>query len=366
MKHQISFLGGQLSPIYIGIKEFIPNKVCFIASEESKEGIKILKNLFPDVIFSDFICDPFDFYTIKARIISIIEKIDEEDEIIINLTGGTKIMLLAAQSVISETSIKGVYINQDYSFIEIPSYYKKQLSSFLSIDEFFRLSGHKESSSKTLGNFTENDFNVSNQIESFASSNKLYSKVTNYIRTIHRVLPKDGIEKVTESISVEWDSQFVKIFNKHKSIVSFKGNNVCELFFNASWWELIVAKEVGKWKKAKEIMVQCELPFKSDNQILKNEIDILVNTGNKLIFIECKSGFIKQEDINKMRVIKQTYGGVISKSLLVSRFLPSHSIIEKCKELEIEIFYVYPFKGIAKPLNDIHRILDKIEKKASI
>ncbi len=52
-------------------------------------------------------------------------------------------------------------------------------------------------------------------------------------------------------------------------------------------------------------------------------MDIIINTERKLIFIECKSGLVKQEDINKMRIVKQTYGGIISKSIPVILELPA-------------------------------------------
>jgi len=366
MKHQIIFLGGQLIPIYIGIKEYMPDKVHFIASEESKEGMIVLRELFKEFKFSEFICDPFSFYAIKKRIESIIEKVDANADVLINLTGGTKIMLLAAQSVISEKHVKGFYINQDYSFIEVPSYQKKQIEYQLSIKDFLRLSGHKTFSAKSLSDFTEPDFKVSNEIESFASSNKLYSKVTDFVRKKYRALPEIGLEITAGNATIKWDSGLVEIHSSSKSVMSFKSHNARELFFNASWWELIVASEVGKWAKAKEVMLHCELSFKTDVKTLKNEIDILLNTGSKLIFIECKSGNIKQEDINKMKVIKQTYGGIISKSLLVSRFMPSQSIMEKCKELDIEVYYLYAFQRIVNPLKNIHKTLDKLEKRTSI
>ena len=67
-----------------------------------------------------------------------------------------------------------------------------------------------------------------------------------------------------------------------------------------------------------------------------------------------------------MKVIKQTYGGIISKSLLVSRFMPSQFIMEKCNKLDIEVYYVYPFQRIINPLIYINKTLDKLEKKRSI
>lgn len=365
MKHQISFLGGQLLPIYIGIKEFMPDKVHLIASEESKQGLIVLNDLFKELKFSEFICDPFDFYSIKKRIENIVDKVDANDVVTINLTGGTKIMLLAAQSIISDTQVKGFYINQDYSLIEVPSYEKKQIVSQLSVKDFFGLSGHKTFTAKTLSTFAPSDFKVSNEIESFATSNRLYSKVNDYIRKKFKTIPEKGFEITNGNTSVKWDNGLVEIQN-NKSVISFKSNSVKELFFNASWWELIVASEVSKWAKAKEVMLHCELPFKSDHKTLKNEIDILLNTGNKLIFVECKSGNIKQEDINKMKIIKQTYGGIISKSLLVSRFMPPQSITEKCKELDIEVYYVYALQRMVNPLKNIHKTLDKLEKRTSI
>lgn len=367
MKHQISFFGGQLLPIFIGIKEFMPDKVHCIVSKESKDRVIILKELFKALNFSEFICDPFDFYSIKKKLENIINEIDKNDEILINLTGGTKIMLLAAQSVITDKQAKGFYINQDYSLIEVPSYSRKLINSQLTIKDFFSLSGHKKFTAKALSDFTSSDFKVSNEIELFAASNRLYSKVTEFIRKKFKAsLSSKGTEMIANNSSVKWDNELIEIRNNDKLVISFNSNNVKDLFFYAGWWELVVASEVSRWTKAKEVMLHCELPFKSNNKILKNEIDILLNTGNKLIFVECKSGNIKQEDINKMKVIKQTYGGIISKSLLVSRFMPSQPIMEKCEELDIEVYYVYAFQRIVNPLKNIINTLDKIEKRTSI
>lgn len=366
MKHQITFLGGQLLPIYIGIREFAPDKIHFLASEESKEGVKILKGVFPQVKSSEFVCDPFDFLAIKKRIETIFDKLEQEDELLINLTGGTKIMLLAAQSIIFEKMVKGFYVNQDNSYIEIPSYVKSNISSELLIKEFLCLSGHNIYTAKKFKDFNEKDVKLSFQIETFATTNKIYSKVTDLIRKKYKDLPESGIDQTAGNVEVKWNSSLVEINNNQRTIASFKGQNVHSLFFNATWWELIVASELNKWVKAKELLIHCELPFRSDNKSLKNEIDILINTGSRLIFVECKSGNIKQEDINKMKIIKQTYGGVISKALLVSLYMPSQNIIEKCKELDIELFYVYAFNRVINPLSGINKILDKLSQRASL
>jgi hypothetical protein len=141
-----------------------------------------------------------------------------------------------------------------------------------------------------------------------------------------------------------------------RKVLELSSPHASDLLFNGGWWELLVAREISKWPYAKELMIQCELKFKTDETENKNEIDVLINLGRKLIFVECKSGDVKQEDINKMRVIRETYGGAISRSILVSQHIPKGTIIEKCRELDIEIFYCYPLGG--KPL---HKLTDALE-----
>jgi hypothetical protein len=369
MKHQITFVGGQLLPIYVGIKEFKPDKVHFIVSNESVGSLTNLKPLISNTIVADYRCNPYEFNSIKTICENILQKISDHDEVSFNLTGGTKIMVLACQAVIQEHKLKGFYINQDDTYIELPSYLKKSITSELTIQEFFDLSGHHLFSVNKLNDFSSDDFKVALQIESFANNDKRYNTITSYFRKKYnnQKIPLKGRETLANAIEVNWDGGFININANSKSIVQLKSSQCINLFFNSAWWELIVAKEVSNWDRSKELLVNCELPFKTDKQTTKNEIDILLNTGKKLIFIECKSGNVKQEDINKMKVIKQTYGGVISKSILVSRFMPSSTILEKCKELEIEVFYSYAFLNKqVNPLSKLISSLDKLSNKISI
>lgn len=355
MKHQISLVGGQLLPIYVGIKELNPEKVHFIVSDESSASVSILKPLLVNIACEEYICNPFDFYSIKGICEKIIEKLDENDEIIFNLTGGTKIMVLAAQAIIHEKNLKGVYINQDNTFLTLPKYYKQQIKTELSIQEFFDLSGHNLFSAKKISDYAEDDFKNARNIRIFAMNDKRFTVITSYFRKKYPSIPTKGKESLKNGLEIYWDNKSVQIISNGKNVIKYGSENIIDLFFNAGWWELLVAKEVNKWSNVKEILVKCELPFKTDKSIKKNEIDILVNTGKKLFFIECKSGIVKQEDINKMRVIKQTYGGIISKSILVSRFLPNITILEKCKELDIEVFSEYQLNNLIPKLNDLDK-----------
>ena len=110
------------------------------------------------------------------------------------------------------------------------------------------------------------------------------------------------------------------------------------------------------------------LVIKSNSNIKldKNEIDILINTGQKILFIECKSGIVLQSDINKMRAISKFYGGISSKSILVSYLKPRDQIIEKCQDFGIELFCFEGFNKKHSRLNEISKKLDLMLSKIEI
>jgi len=107
MNHQIAFVGGQLLPVFIGVKEFTPDNIYFIVSQESKGKISLLKNMLIGKQYSIIVCDPFEFDSIKSSCLNIINNLKSTDTIQFNLTGGTKIMVLAAQSLIQEKNLTG-------------------------------------------------------------------------------------------------------------------------------------------------------------------------------------------------------------------------------------------------------------------
>lgn len=70
----------------------------------------------------------------------------------------------------------------------------------------------------------------------------------------------------------------------------------------------------------------------------KNEVDVLLNNQQKLVFIECKSGNVTQNDIYKIDAVRETYGGDISQAVLASYYPVEKSLQDKCKDLQIHLF----------------------------
>lgn len=367
MKHQITFIGGQLLPIYIGIKEFSPEVIHCIVSSESQPKVSYLRQLLPNIVINEKVCNPYDYVSILNSCQEILKSLSSSDDVLINLTGGTKIMVLTAQYLIHENKLSGFYVNQDESILSLPNYNIQKLNCQISTKEFLELVGHKITKSKDLSDFSIQDFQAVEDISNFTIKNyQLIMQINSKIRKAYSNLsqiPNTGSIQINNSNVLNWNSNNLWITRTDKEIFRVQSSRIRSLFFHASWWELKVAKEISKWGRVNELLIQCELPFKVDNSITKNEIDVLINIGGKLIFVECKSGIVKQEDINKMKIVKDTYGGIASKSLLVARFKPKDTILEKCKELNVDVFFIYDNIKQINKLESIIGLLDSIHNK---
>jgi len=116
-------------------------------------------------------------------------------------------------------------------------------------------------------------------------------------------------------------------------------------FFEGRWWETLVTNAIYEWNcnsvYSNEIWTNVKFSTQETSSPQyqdKNEIDILVNLGTRMLFIECKSGNVKQSDVYKIAQVRNTYGGDISKSVLVSYYPLNPDILEKCRDSHIYVF----------------------------
>ena len=356
MKHQVAIIGGQITPVFWGIKEKDPKVVHILYTKDSRHQIPILKKIFPTKTINSYQVSPFDFEEIKSKVESIIFD-NTNNDFELNLTGGTKVMALACQSVFNDLKFNSFYIDQKNRIFDISNNSYYAISSKISIDTFIKLSGHTKYNYNKLSDFSSKEINFAKEIYSI-SKDKIFNNITSRIRKdVNDASECKHYSFKNEKYEIKWNSPqlYIKLGNKELNINSKRAFSIA---FNGFWWELIVADVIKNWKKIYELRLNLELFSKKLEQNVKNEIDIVVNSGHKLIFIECKSGIVKQEDINKIRAVKRLYGGVASKSILVSKYKPREDIIEKCIDLGIDVFYNRELNGLT---NKLEQTLSKME-----
>ena len=92
MKVHITLVSGQRMPVYNGILYSQPDKVIFIASQQSKSDITFIQKEFENtnISFTTEILDPVDIKQTADTALALSEKY-KDDQISVNITGGTKI-----------------------------------------------------------------------------------------------------------------------------------------------------------------------------------------------------------------------------------------------------------------------------------
>jgi hypothetical protein len=102
------------------------------------------------------------------------------------------------------------------------------------------------------------------------------------------------------------------------------------MLLNAGWFEMEVARHLSRWKHSHEVRLNVMFPYVEGNA--KNEIDVIVNTGNRLMFVECKTHIHTLTDLDKFSKAVRNYGGTGCHALFVTFGPMTSEASEKCRD----------------------------------
>ena len=192
--------------------------------------------------------------------------------------------------------------------------------------------------------YTNEDFKAVNKIEQLRKTNiPDFNKLTTVLDKERAHLlrnSKTGTFTAHDSF-VQWDKTLSQVKfgicrknELHEAQIN--SPHILNIAFNAGWFETKIAKILSEWPKAKSICLNCRFPFRKN--IDKNEVDIVVDTGVKILFIECKTQITNTTDIDKFRSVINGYGGTSSKGLFVTDSKMTDIAKEKCNVHDILSF----------------------------
>lgn len=336
IKLHISLVGGQTAPVYQGIVYANPDKVILIHSSDTLEqAIRIKSEIAFAVELQEF--DPVDINKIFQKIDTISRHIDVKTELSINLSSGTKPWALAFYSkFVGKDNVALFYVDQNARIWDFKTL--KSVDAIFDIDAQFRLYGNPLNNYKRLADYTDEDFKILNDVEELRSFNYLdFNKLV----TEFEEKPNIVNLKLNSGSHLVWHKQErkfeISLLNKSK----VKTKQLCaphirNILLNSGWMELKVANILSKWNKINEIRLNCVFPTKDNSP--KNEIDIIADIGSKLLFVECKTHLKRETDIDKFASAVRNYGGMASKSILITQSPLKPKAIEKCKDNGVMYF----------------------------
>lgn len=373
MTHQITLIGKDITSVYHAIKEFGPDCVHLLYTDETEDVLEPMYGLLPQSILRyTYLVKPYD----ARSVVEVCREIHRtfQGEFTYHLSEGTKLMAFAANVVAMEEKAKAYYLTQQGEAIVLSDFEKISLKTSLSNEEIIQLSGNILSGYHDCKDLTDEDIDMAWKIKKFIENfQHEHARIQRYFslycgRHLDR-LP--SVHLFPDRLSFKQKDGGLLVSSKNKIVLKLDYKNGCHLYFEGRWWETLVAERVRDWSESKanspevwqSVLFQLET---GKSARTKNEVDVLLNNEQQLIFIECKSGQVTQEDIYKIDAVRETYGGDISQAVLASYYPVESDLREKCKDLQINVFAPSSFAGRINFVDTLPRWLDGLDRKIII
>ena len=366
MRVHITLVGGQPAPVYHGIVATAPDKVVFICSSSSR---RVLGMLIPELSTA---YDIFELHpTHPAEILRLAESLAEkyaDDEVSVNISSGLK-SWSHFFGIVFDRCPNAAVVYMDQNNV-LWNYRTMTSSSDFEFDmhALFRLYGNPLKHYRKFTDYTKEEIAFIPEIERARSCS------WNDFRTLTSVLDRQAQNKLkmpvglfenrTTGSYVEWqrtcDSQDIYLCLYQRGLpreFEWSSPHAIDILFNTGWFELKVASILSRWEKAREVLMNCRFPFVAG--IDKNEVDIIIGTDTKILFVECKTQIYNTTDIDKFSSVVRTYGGIGSKGLFITQEKMTDIAKQKCNQNGLLSFSLYGEHGNRTAESALYALLDK-------
>lgn len=368
-KVHIALVGGQPVPVYIGIKDDEQaGQIVLVCSEDTSEEADRLQAQCKGKMVRIVKCKPTDLGDISLCAGKLKNEL-EGCELTFNLTSGTKLWALTFyQTFVGLPNVKIIYVDQTNTIINI----KTQESHKGEIDPFVRLAlyGARLSSWKRLSDYTEADFRAIEQIQRIRKTNVPdFAELTSIKDNDDKEAPRNTRNGSSLVFSYADRKADIKLFsfgkNRYMIRKSIQSEHLADILFNTAWFELKVAKEISKNENVKNVWLNCKFSYAKGNP--KNEIDIIAELPDRLLFVECKTKIFDITDLDKFKSAVKNFSGTSSNTIFVTLDKPTKNrkghfdnAMEKCKDNGIATFNFANWQDNPKGFPSLSKIIDSL------
>ena len=364
IKRHFALVGGQPFPVYRGIIDHQPDEVILVCSDGSEKQAEILEREIKRKMACKITIKPFnpvDLSKIRSQIANLQKMIQPEDEVVVNLSSGTKPWsILFYEYLHMLENVRCIFIDQNNLLWDFYTNVSRPLETALTLEETFGLNNIKVKSHMRFDETDQNEVKTALHIRQFRERwPKEFKALTEFISK-----HPDQTYSACGNSSLSWNKETktakFRMMNKKNTVTehSFISPHIYSLLFNTGWFELEVADFLSQWEHAKEVWMNCVLVNMESNISQPiNEIDIIVNTGNKLLFVECKTQVYDGTDIDKFNNAVKSYGGLASKRIFITDAQMKPVPQGKCNQAKIPFFAMSELRNDEKKKKMFFRFL---------
>lgn len=376
--NMIALVSEQAIPNLMAAVKLKPSSIHLLFTQDLKIQ-KTYKNLksylntrIPGIRVYEHLVDAKEPDSTHQVIKSILSETKEMDHVI-NVTGGTKLMALGAYQAGIEGHCGIIYVDTAQNkFLNLGSF----TADFpggpslprLKVDDFIGLYGAQIKHEKTSQGYSNLNC-YKPLVESLISDPKSWEETLNYFnvakgRYLHNyTLAFKGSKKITgpnrkkfrcfPSILYAYKkAKMIKDLTIHQAEISFKfmspkaqdfilrKGTPLELF---TFYKILELTNVDDLRLDVEYLWGGYIGEKAD---IKNEIDVMVSAGSRLVCFSCKSGAFTTADLIEIDAHAQRLGGVFAGKVLVlgTQLLHSSNLRSRAKEMGIKIIDIEDIK----------------------
>ena len=336
----IALVGGQTYPVYLGIAETSPDRVILVHSASSLAEAQRIAAEFKGsgIPFVYELCDPVNVKQVldKTRLLARI--MSDDDHYTVNLTSGTKVWsILFHEAFAAKPNVKFIYVDQSCTIYDLSDGDSRE-GAPIDTDRVFRLNDTHAESYLDYKEMNDDDMKVLGAVKGLIHSNWTVFNALTVLNTPNKqqcLKQRQGrVEHKGSSLSWNRDDNTATLslqrLDGRLVEKTLSSPHVFNLLLNTGWFEAEVARHLSCWKHGHEVRMNVKFPYVVGNP--KNEIDVIVNTGNRLMFVECKTQIHTLTDLDKFSKAVRNYGGTGCHALFVTYGPMTSEAAEKCRD----------------------------------
>ncbi len=341
-KVHITLVGGQPTPVYQGVLLSNPDKIILLCSP-GKHGTQELANTIQEnlgtmhyynVRIESVVIDDVQAITDKLNI--LFASIPAEDELSINISSGTKIWSVLCAQLCPRPDAHIYCLAQNGKVLTTQGYCEEKQVEF---DMFmqFNLLQHPLENYTLFSKYTDQETRNQQTIERLYQTKGFHpllkQMIVEYNQDKDHYLRSDQSVEIDDNY-IDWHAEAqVFVIKLGEIYEEIGGKYASSMLLNTGWFEYGVASMLAEIYGKQNVYTNCI--FKSINQQDKNEVDVIVHTGQKLLFVECKTKIQNSTDIDKFHSVVKNYGGNGSKALFITMHEMDAIQQEKCNDNHI-------------------------------
>jgi len=374
----IALVGRQTYPVFLGIMETHADHVILVCSDDTEREANHIADVIGAGVCEVVKLPPDNIHSVINGINDgIISRMSDNGNYnyTVDISGGLKLWTVLVYKLLSRfRNLSFIYVDQSETIFDFTHTSQRKARVCLDMDMLFKLYEAKVNSYTPLADFTGDDFRACSLIEEKIFSNREFIPVFDIMANPRGVNNRQGIRqdrfreikeqdfnektyrlrkftgsslsyrhecKDSEENGIKLSHADITVKNTSRTYtVSMDAPHLRDVLFFAGWFDLFVAGMLAKWKPRSDIRLGVTFEYANRNRP-QNEIDIIMNTGHRLLFVECKTSISDHTtELDKFIAAVRAYGGTGSMALFVSYFSIQGDALAKCQQQGILPFSI--------------------------